>query len=157
MPRRTKSMDLRFCRTFFCDPPAVCVRGGGAVGVCDVHASLVMCATCSCFTGDVTFSCFTGDMCDLFMLHSFCVWCPCTARAVWYRKKLTVDQFLNNVLPDLAINQVIEKKKSKSPTPDDPAVQEELNLLKTKISTKYREWISADNVSSVGNLCQNPL
>lgn len=60
-------------------------------------------------------------------------------------KKLTVDQFLNNVLPDLAINQVIEKKKSKSPTPDDPAVQEELNLLKTKISTKYREWISADN------------
>ncbi|KAK7111820.1 tubulin polymerization-promoting protein family member 2-like [Littorina saxatilis] len=60
-------------------------------------------------------------------------------------KKLTVDQFVNQLLPLLAQHKVVESKKAKNPTTDDPLVKEELEKVKQKIAAKYQEWISADN------------
>ena len=51
---------------------------------------------------------------------------------------------MNNLLPALAQHRVVEAKKAKNPTVDDPAVKEELEHLKKKISAKYNEWVSAD-------------
>ncbi|XP_076460376.1 tubulin polymerization-promoting protein family member 2-like [Babylonia areolata] len=57
-------------------------------------------------------------------------------------KKLSVDQFVNNLLPLLAQHIVSEKKKGV--TLEDPAVQEKLQNIKSKIAAKHHEWANPD-------------
>jgi hypothetical protein len=59
------------------------------------------------------------------------------------RKKLTLDQFMKDLLPALAAHIVGEKQKKKV-EPGDPDVVAELEKMKKKIGEVYHKWMSTE-------------